>query len=72
MIMHMTFTMHAVRYVLMYKFCVSGRALSGNVVWHHDVLLGWNSTLYHVPDDDQQNNRQVGDAKVTSHNVCIK
>lgn len=24
------------------------------------MLLGWNSTLYNVPGDDQQDNRQVG------------
>lgn len=44
--------------------CVSGRALSGNSICHHDVLLGWNSTLYHVPGDDQQDNRQVGAGQV--------
>lgn len=46
--------------------CVSGRALSGDSLRHHDVLLGWNSPLHHVPGDDQQDNRQVGDGKVSS------
>lgn len=44
----------------------SGRALLGDSIRHHDVLLGWNSTLHLVPGDDQQNNRQVGDGQVTS------
>lgn len=40
--------------------CVSGWALPGDLICHHDVLLGWDSTFYPVPDDDQQDNRQVG------------
>lgn len=40
--------------------CVLGGTLSGNSLRHHDVLLGRNSTLDHVPGDDQQDNRQVG------------
>lgn len=40
--------------------CVLGGTLSGDSLCHHDVLLGWNSALHHVPGDDQQDNRQVG------------
>lgn len=40
--------------------CCLGGTVSGNSVCHHDVLLGWNCPLHHVPGDDQQDNRQVG------------
>lgn len=48
-----------------------GRTISGNSLCHHDVLLGWYSTLHHVPDDDQQDNRQVGDGQDHSSCTCL-
>jgi len=39
--------------------CSIGRAVPGLSLRHHDVLLGRDSSLRHVPDDDQPDNRQV-------------
>lgn len=66
---HLLSALYTVQYVFMW--CASGRALSGNSLCHHDVLLGWNSTLCHVPGDDQQDNREVGEGEVSSSYVKL-
>lgn len=51
---------NAVRIRMFSVCCCLGGTVSGNGVRHHDVLLGRNCPLHHVPGDDQQDNRQVG------------